>query len=301
MAISAGVRRRVGPIEISKGIVFYAILIGYTIMSSIPFIWSLMTSFKTLSESGATPPTGIPVHPTLSAWQTVLGLSSSATSGISVDFLTYFKNSLIVATLVMVGNLFFDSLAGYALARMRFPGRNFLFYLIIATLMIPAAMTIIPVYVILAKVPTFLGGPWLGTYQGLTIPFMVTAFGIFLMRQFFISLPIELEEAGRMDGLSRFGMYWRIALPLAKPALATLAILQFQGSWDSFLMPVFITASNPNLYTLPVGLAQFSFNYLNLWPQIMAGSMVVIIPILFVYIFAQRYFIEGLSRTGLKG
>ncbi len=300
MALSIGVRKRSGPFEMSKRAVFYLILIGYTVMSTIPFIWSGLTSFKSQPEAAQTPPTGIPINATLDAWKTVLGFNSSI-SGINVDFLQYFKNSLIVALLVMAGNLFFDSLAGYAFARMRFPGRNFLFYLIIGTLMIPAAMTIIPVFVILAKVPGFLGGPWLGTYEGLTVPFMVTAFGIFLMRQFFMSLPVELEEAGRMDGLTRFGMYWKIALPLARPALATLAILQFQGSWDSFLMPSFITQSNPSLYTLPVGLAQFSFNYLNYWPDIMAGAMVVILPILVVYVFAQRYFVEGLSRTGLKG
>lgn len=299
MALSVGIRKKSTPREVSKRAVFYFILIAYTLLSSVPFIWSILTSFKTLAEASATPPTGIPVNPTLDAWKVVLGMNNS--SGITVSFLTYFRNSLIVAFIVMAGNLFFDSLAGYAFARMRFPGRDLIFYIILGTLMIPAAMTIIPLYIILAKVPSWMGGPWLGTYQGLTIPFMVTAFGIFLMRQFFMSLPVELEEAGRMDGLSRFGMYWRIALPLSKPALATLAILQFQGSWDSFLMPLFITAASPDLYTLPVGLAQFSFAYQTLWPEVMAGSMVLILPILIVYIFAQRYFIEGLSRSGIKG
>lgn len=298
MALSLGVRKRSGPIEVSKRALFYLILIGYTILSAVPFVWALLTSFKTVPESVQTPPTGIPVHPTTEAWQVVFGLKDL---GIPVEFLTYAKNSVIVAACVMLGNLFFDSLAGYAFARMRFPGRNFLFYLILGTLMIPSAMTIIPVYVILAKVPAFLGGPWLGTYQGLTIPFMVTAFGIFMMRQFFMSLPVELEEAGRIDGLSRFGMYWRIALPLSRPALATLAVLQFQGSWDSFLMPSVITSGSPSMYTLPVGLAQFSFGYTTYWPEVMAGAMIIIIPIMIVYIFAQRYFIEGLSRTGIKG
>lgn len=299
MAVSFGIGKRRGPLAISKQALFYLILIGYTLLSAVPFVWSLLTSFKSLPESAQTPPTGLPVHPTASAWQVVLGLNNNL--GIPVDFLTYFKNSVIVAAVVMIGNLFFDSLAGYAFARMRFPGRNFLFYLILGTLMIPAAMTIIPIYVILAKVPTWLSGPWIGTYQGLTIPFMVAAFGIFLMRQFFMSLPVELEEAGRIDGLGRFGMYWRIALPLSKPALATLAVLQFQGNWDSYLMPLIITSGTPNLYTLPVGLGNFSFGYTSYWPEIMAGAMVVILPVMIVYVFAQRYFIEGLSRTGLKG
>ncbi|HZT96699.1 MAG TPA: carbohydrate ABC transporter permease [Chloroflexota bacterium] len=297
MGMSIGVRRR-GALHVSRLGLFYIILLVYTVLTCVPFVWSLLTSFKSLPEAAQVPPTGIPLHPTASAWQVVLGLKSL---GFPVDFLTYFKNSVIVAVVVMLGNLFFDSLAGYAFARMRFPGRNFLFYLVLATLMVPVAMTIVPVYIILAKVPGFLGGPWIATYQGLTIPFLVTAFGIFMMRQFFMQLPIELEEAGRMDGLTRFGMYRRIALPLSKPALATLAILQFQGSWDSFLMPQVITAGVPSMYTLPVGLANFSFGYVNYTPEIMAGALVVILPILIVYIFAQRYIIEGLSRTGLKG
>jgi multiple sugar transport system permease protein len=144
------------------------------------------------------------------------------------------------------------------------------------------------------------GGSWINTYQGLTVPFMVSAFGIFLMRQFFLSLPVEIEEAAAIDGLSRFGIYWRIALPLSRPALATLAVLTFQGNWDSFLMPSFI-ASSPDHFTLPVGLASFSFQYYQLWPQIMAGSMIVILPILAIYIFVQRYFIEGIASTGVKG
>ena len=298
MALSVGIRRRSTPLGVSKHVLFYAILIGYTLLTITPFVWSLLTSFKTLPEAAQYPPTGVPLHPTLSAWQVVLGTKSL---GFPVAFPTYFKNSVIVAAFVMAGNLFFDSLAGYAFARMRFPGRNFLFYLVLGTLMVPVAMTMIPVYIILAKVPAFLAGPWIATYQGLTIPFMVTAFGIFMMRQFFMSLPVELEEAGRIDGLSRFGMYRRIALPLSKPALATLAVLQFQGSWDSFLMPQVITAGDPSLYTLPVGLANFSFGYVAYTPELMAGALVVILPVLVVYIFAQRYIIEGLSRSGLKG
>src|SRR5205807_5173971 len=151
-----------------------------------------------------------------------------------------------------------------------------LFFLVLGTMMVPAAMTLVPVYVILVKMP---GGSWINTYQGLSVPFMVSAFGIFLMRQFFLSLPLEIEEAAKVDGLSRFGIYWRIALPLAKPALATLAVLQFQGNWDSFLMPSFIE-STTNLYTLPVGLQHYSSAYVTQYPEIMAGAMIVILPIL---------------------
>lgn len=290
MAYAVGVRKRTGAIEVSKEALFYIILVLYSILTALPFVWSFLTSFKTLPESEKFPPTGIPLHWTAQAWTGPYGVLTQG------HFPRWFLNSIIVAALVMLGNLFFDSLAGYAFARMRFPGRTALFYLILGTMMIPAAMTLVPIYIILIKIP----GSWINTYQGLSVPFMVTAFGIFLMRQFFLSLPVELEEAARVDGLSRFGIYWRIALPLAKPALATLAVLQFQGNWDSFLMPSFIVSTS-DMYTLPVGLANYSFAYQTFWPQVMAGSMIVILPILALYLFVQRYFIEGVASTGIKG
>jgi len=287
MAYQVGIQRVHGPWEISKRGLFYLVLIGYSIITAIPFLWALATSFKTLPESAKRIPTGIPLHPTLDAWTGSNGVFTAA-------FPRYFLNSIIVAALVTIGNLFFDSLAGYAFARMRFPGRNFLFFLVLGTMMVPAAMTLVPVFVILTKIG------WINTYEGLSVPFMVSAFGIFLMRQFFQSIPIEIEEAAKIDGLSRFGMYWRMAVPLSRPALATLGVLTFQGSWDSFLMPSFI-ASSDSMATLPVGLQRFSFQYQTLWPQVMAGSMVVIIPILILFIFAQRFFIEGLSSGSVKG
>jgi multiple sugar transport system permease protein len=291
MAYSIGVRKRTGPIQITKEAAFYLVLIAYTLITSIPFLWSILTSFKSLPESARAVPTGLPLHWTLDAWTGPFGVLSAG------NFPHWFVNSVIVATVVSVGNLFFDSLAGYAFARLRFPGRNMLFYAVLGTMMVPVPMTLVPVFVILVKMP---GGQWINTYQGLTVPFMVSAFGIFLMRQFFMSLPVELEEAARVDGLSRFGIYWRIALPLSKPALATLGILQFQGNWDSFLMPSFI-ASTDNMLTLPVGLQHYAFQFQTYWPQVMAGSVIVILPILVLYIFAQRYFIEGISSTGVKG
>lgn len=287
MAYQVGVQRLQGRWEISKRGLFYLILILYSLVTAVPFLWALSTSFKTLPESARQVPTGLPLHPTLAAWTGPNGV-------LTANFPRYFINSIIVALLVTAGNLLFDSLAGYAFARMRFPGRNILFFLVLGTMMVPAAMTLVPVFVILTK----LG--WINTYEGLSVPFMVSAFGIFLMRQFFQAMPVEIEEAAKLDGLSRFGMYWRMALPLARPALATLGVLTFQGSWDSFLMPSFIAASD-NMATLPVGLQRFAFQYQTFWPQVMAGSMVVIIPILIVYIFAQRYFIEGLSSGSVKG
>jgi multiple sugar transport system permease protein len=288
MAYQVGVQTKAqGPWQISKRGLFYIVLVLYSIVTAIPFLWSLSTSFKSLPESARRDPTGLPLHPTLAAWTGPNGV-------LTANFPTYFKNSIIVAILVTIGNLFFDTLAGYAFARIRFPGRNILFFFVLGTMMVPVAMTLVPVFVILTK----LG--WINTYQGLSVPFMVSAFGIFLMRQFFRSIPLEIEEAAKLDGLSRFGMYWRIALPLSRPALATLAVLTFQGNWDSFMMPSFI-ASSDSMATLPVGLGRYSFQYQTLWPQVMAGSMVVILPILAIYIFVQRYFIEGVASTGVKG
>jgi multiple sugar transport system permease protein len=291
MAFAVGVQKRKGPWQVGRRGLFYVILIFYSVITAIPFLWGFLNAFKTLPETAGRTPTFLPTHWTLDAWNGQYGVLTQA------SFPRWFLNSLIVAVLVTVGNLFFDSLAGYSFARMRFPFRTALFFLVLGTMMVPISMTLVPVYVILVKMP---GGSWINTYQGLAVPFMVTAFGIFLMRQFFLTLPVELEEAASIDGLSRFGIYWRIALPLSKPALATLAVLQFQGNWDSFLMPSFI-ASTPDHFTLPVGLASFSFQFYQLWPQIMAGSMIVILPILAVYIFVQRYFIEGIASSGVKG
>jgi multiple sugar transport system permease protein len=291
MAFQVGVRTQKTGWAVSKEVIFYGVLIGYTLVTTIPFVWSILTSFKTLPESARQTPTGLPLHWTLDAWTGPYGVLSAG------SFPRWFLNSIIVALLVGFGNLFFDSLAGYAFARLRFPGRNILFFMVLGTMMVPAAMTLLPLYIILVKMP---GGTWIDTYQGLTVPFMVSAFGIFLMRQFFMSLPVELEEAARVDGLGRFGIYWRIALPLSRPALATLGILQFQGNWDSYLMPSFI-ASSDSMLTLPVGLQHYSFQFTTFWPQVMAGSMIVIIPILIMYIFAQRFFIEGITSSGVKG
>lgn len=301
MAYSVGVQKRIGGLEVTKRGIFYFVLIFYSLITAAPFLWSFVTSFKSLPESVQSPPTGLPHKWTADAWTGQYGVLTGGHLGLNpfdwTGFPRYFLNSLLVAALVMLGNLFFDSLAGYAFARMRFPGRTMLFYLILGTMMIPTAMTLVPVYVILVKMP---GGSWINTYQGLSVPFMVSAFGIFLMRQFFLSLPLEIEEAAKVDGLSRFGIYRRIALPLARPALATLAVLQFQGNWDSFLMPSFI-ASSATKYTLPVGLARYDFGYVTQYPELMAGAMVVILPILAMYIFVQRWFIEGIASTGVKG
>ncbi|WP_043883934.1 carbohydrate ABC transporter permease, partial [Caldanaerobacter subterraneus] len=183
--------------------------------------------------------------------------------------------------------------AGYALARINFPGRNFLFLLVLALMMIPGQVVMVPTYILLSK----LG--WVNTYMGLTIPFLTSNFGIFLMRQFFLTIPRELEEAATIDGMSRFGIFFKIVLPLAKPALATQFIFMFTGNWNSFLWPSLLTSSD-DMYTLPVGLNSFYGQYYQFWNQVMAGAILLTLPTIVIFLIFQRYFVRGIATTGLK-
>jgi multiple sugar transport system permease protein len=191
-------------------------------------------------------------------------------------------------------NLLCNSMAGYALARLRFPGRNFWFFLILAVLAVPGQVTLIPTFLILKA----LG--WLNSYQGMIIPGMVNATFIFMMRQFFVNFPRELEEAGELDGLNRWQIFRYIVLPLAKPALAAQAIFVFMGSWNNFLLPVVILF-DPEMFTLPLGLNTFKGEYISYWNYIMAASIVFTLPVLLLYAFFNRYFIQGTTFTGTKG
>jgi len=266
-----------------KGI-SYGILILAALAMFIPFLWTISTSFK--EASGVIGCNKIiPPHPTLAAYRTVL---------FDVPFLRWFLNSLIVASFVTVFNLLFDSMAGYALARIKFPGRNIIFLLLLGTMMIPGQVTMVPIFKILQSFGM------LDTYYGLIVPFVVSIFGIFLMKQFFESVPKELEEAAMIDGCSRFGIYWRIILPLAGPALAALAIFTFLGSWNSFMMPLIIV-SVPEMQTLPLGVAMFRQQYATNWTVLMAASVLITLPIAVLYVFFQRWFVEGISFSGLKG
>ncbi len=185
-------------------------------------------------------------------------------------------------------------MAGYALARLQFRGRQFWFYLILAVLAIPIQVTLIPTFLILKS----LG--WLNSYPGMVVPVMVNATFIFMMRQFFISFPRELEEAAALDGLSKFETFWHIILPLARPALAAQAVLVFMGSWNNFLLPVMILF-DPEMFTLPLGLNTFKGQYISYWNYIMAASMLFTLPVLGLYAFFNRYLIEGVTFTGNKG
>jgi multiple sugar transport system permease protein len=261
------------------------VLIGGAVIILLPFAWMLGTSFKPESDVFGYPLRLQPTHPTfanyIGIWQ-------------QLPFLRLLVNSVVFASGVTVSSVFFDSLAAYALARLRFPGRTVAFYLVLATLMVPFQVTLVPVFQLLFKFH------WLNTYQGLIVPRATSAFGIFLLRQFFITVPRELDEAARADGASEWYIYSRIMLPLAKPALATLAVFYFMNNWNDFLWPLVVT-STTNMRTLPAGLTLFAGQYVVEHGVLMAGAIISLLPLAVAFALAQRYFTRGIATTGIKG
>ncbi len=251
----------------------------------LPFLWMISTSFKTPAEIFVLPPRWIPKDPTIENYRELFA---------SIKFGRPFINTVIVASSITFFSLLVSSMAGYAFAKFRFKGRDKLFFLILATLMVPGQMTIIPVFLLLRQLGL------LNTYAGLILPGVASAFNIFFMRQFIMSIPNELIEAAKIDGAKESFIYFCIILPLSKPALTTIAIFTFTGSWNSFLWPLII-AQDERMYTLPVAVSVLAGQYgENLGIQ-MAGSCIVIAPILVFFLFVQRYFIKGIALTGLKG
>ncbi|WP_079526147.1 carbohydrate ABC transporter permease [Halobacillus hunanensis] len=270
--------------KLTKTIV-YSILILYAVITFIPFLWAILSSFKPLSEIVAADITFFPENFTFNNYLEVFSREPL--------FLRWMFNSIFITTCMVLLNIFFNSMAGYALARIRFAGRKFWFFLVLLVLMIPFQVTLIPSYLILKE----LG--WLNTYQGLIVPGMVNATFIFMMRQFFINFPKELEEAAQMDGLSRFGTFFRIVMPLAKPALAAQAVFIFMASWNDFMRPLIIM-SEEEMFTLTLGLNSFKGQYISFWNLIMAASALMTLPSLLIYAFFNRYFIKGVTFTGGK-
>ena len=266
-------------------ILLYSVLTLYAIITLIPFGWALSASFKPLTEIVAGEPNFLPKNFTFDNYKQIFIEEPL--------FLRWFFNSVIIAIAVTILNLLFNSMAGYALARLRFRGRRFWFFLILAVLAVPIQVTLIPTFLILK---TF---GWLNSYQGTIVPNMVNATFIFMMRQFFVNFPKELEEAAALDGLSTFGIFRHIVLPLAKPALAAQAVFIFMSSWNNFLLPVVILF-DPEMFTLPLGLNSFKGQYISYWNYIMAASMVFTLPALAIYAFFNRYFIQSVSFTGTK-
>jgi multiple sugar transport system permease protein len=227
----------------------------------------------------------IPADPTLDNYVQVLS---------DGRFLRWFINSISIATIVTLSNVFFDSLVGYTLAKFEFRGRYLVFLAILSTLMIPTEMLVIPWYLMSRNFG------WLDTYWGIMFPGMMTAFGTFLMKQFFETVPKDFIEAARVDGLNEFSIWWRIAMPLVTPALSALAIFTFLGNWTAFIWPLIVTTSK-ELYTLPVGLSSFAVEQAIQWELIMTGASIATLPTLLVFLLLQRYIVRGVVLAGLKG
>jgi multiple sugar transport system permease protein len=268
----------------------YVFLIGYAILMFIPFAWSLITSFKTLPDSVNL--TIIPNPFTTEAYRYLF-------TTLDPPLPRLFLNSAIIALAVTLTNVVLGSVAGYAFARLHFRFREVLFLLVLASLMIPDQLRLVPVYLILNAIGLTKG---VGQYGGVVLVLAISATSIFLMRQYFLSIPREIEEAARIDGAGYFSTFWRVMLPLAGPALAAVAILQFQGTWNGYFWP-YVIIQAPDQYTVPVALSFFRLagGLSTNWPPLMAMVVLATIPVLVLYLLFQRYFVEGIAASGVKG
>jgi multiple sugar transport system permease protein len=269
-------------------VIAYAAMFAIALLFFVPFLWSLSTSFKPLSETAHF--SLLPHHWTLAGYRAALT---------DYHFGRYMANSALLAAVVTATSVFLAALGGYAFARLRFPGRNILFFLVLGTLMIPDQLRLVPIYRMLTVFPIT---HWniVDTYQGYWAIRMVSATALFLMRQYFLTIPRDLEEAAKLDAAGHFKTFWRVMLPLAGPALAAVAILEFQGTWNDFFWANLLLQS-PNHWTIQVGLAQFTFTYQTLWNSLMAGTIVALLPVVTVYLIFQRYFVAGVASAGVKG
>lgn len=267
-----------------KTVLVYLLCIIVALITLTPFIWMVLGSLKSATEISRFPPT---FFPETVRWQNYVEVFTT------VPFLRYIFNSFVVASTVTFVALIFHAMAGYSLARLNYPGRDLFFIGIVITLMIPFSVTLIPTFILVRT----LG--WLDSYTGLIVPSIFNAFGIFLLRQFYLSLPEELEEAAVLDGATPAGIFWRIALPLSRPILATLAVFFFLYNWNNYLWPLVVTRS-PDMQVIQVAIAGFAGEHSTQWQLIMAGSTIAAIPGLILYLFLQRYLIEGIKLSGLK-
>src|SRR6478672_7253525 len=250
-----------------------------------PFVWMVLGSFKGDGELRQVPPTWLPQHASLDHYTQLFS---------KLNFGQYFTNSIVVAVVVTAGNLVVCSMLGYALAMLDFKGKKAIFVAVMGTLMIPGVVTFVPLFVLVANAGL------IDTIPGLFLPFLVSPFGVFLMRQFILGLPKDLLDAGRVDGAGELRIFFRIILPLCGPALATLGILTFLGSWNNFLWPL-VVAQSEDRYTLPVALALYSTGQNNTqYGLLLAGATVIVVPVLVVFLIFQRRFIEGIASTGIK-
>jgi multiple sugar transport system permease protein len=268
----------------------YALLISYALLMFVPFLWTVITSLKTRADSLQL--TLIPDPISFAGWQYTL-------ETLEPSILTLFTNSVLLAGSVTITNLVLGSLGGYAFARLRFPGREILFLVVLATLMIPDPLRLVPMYALFSEFGLTRG---IGQYVSVILVLAISATSIFLLRQYFLSIPKDLEEAARIDGAGFFTTFLRVMLPLATPALAAVAILQFQGTWNSFFWPVILLRDQEH-WTIPLALYLFreSGGFSTNWPPLMAVICLATVPILVLYVFFQRYFVEGVAASGVKG
>lgn len=264
---------------------WHLLLVPTALLFLLPLVQMVLTSFMSDSEINRFPPRFLPTHLTLTGYR---GLFTDS------PVLRWLLNTVIVATSAVVAHLVLCSLAGYGFARLKFPGRTFGFFAIIATIMIPTQLLMIPTYVMFSRLGI------INTLGAAIVPWLTSAFGIFLMRQFFLSLPRELEEAARLDGCSQLGTLLRIVLPLAKPALATLAIFTLLGSWNDLIWPL-IAINDEKSYTLQLGLANFQGTRRTQWSLLMAGNVVATMPLIMFFLAAQKHFVATMTFSGLKG
>ena len=272
-------RKNAGKIIITILLAALAFIVLY------PFIWMLVTSFKPEAEIVSYPP---------KLFSGRFSLDSYINIWKRVPFLKYYRNTIIFSTAVTVTSLVFDTMAGYAFARMNFPGKNIMFLMVMGTMMIPFQVIMVPLYIEIFKFGL------INTYLGLVLPRATNAFGIFMMRSFFISLPKGLEEAGRIDGCTEFGIFRKIMVPLCKPAIVSLFIFHFMYQWNDLLYPLLLTTDD-NMKTLPSGLATFMGTHVVEYGIIMAGACLSLLPILIAYFIAQKQFVQGIAMTGMKG
>lgn len=270
--------------QMIKSVVFKIIMSLVILIVLFPFIWLLISSFKYEKDIITYPPHIFSGKYTfenyIKVWDTI-------------PLLDYIKNTVIFAGATMIISLVFDSMTGYALARMEFRGKTFFYYFIMVSMMIPFMVYMIPLFIEINKMNL------LDTYAGLIIPRATTAFGIFMMRSYFVGLPHELDEAARIDGLNEWGIFTKIMLPLAKPTLLALAIFTLTNNWNDLLYPLILTSTS-EMRTLPAGLALFTGQHISFYGPVMAGAVISMLPLFIMYIFAQKYFVQGTVMTGMK-
>ena len=285
--------------RVTGAAMLYAIAIFLSVVFAFPLLWMLSSSLKTRAELFVFPPQLIPTQ-----WQ----FGNYTRAWEAARFSRYFVNSAFVAVCGTILTLLVCAMAAYAFSKLRFRGRDVLFWAVLASQMIPGVVTLIPVFLVVKSVPLAGGNNilgqgghgWLNSYAGLIIPGVGGAFGVFLLRQFLMSIPDDLLDAARVDGSGEFGIFYKVVMPLAKPALTTLAIFSFQGLWNDFLWPLVITTDD-RYRTIQLGLTVFRQRFTTDWGPLMAGVTIATVPMILVFLSAQRYFVSGIAMTGIKG